>query len=219
MRGNDEHRNDSDERRCRVCGMEVELTFEHLPPKSAFNARRAEMFGMEQWLNRSLDTGRPEGRGKIQQRGSGATTLCATCNNNTGAWYVPDFAKWCWTGAGINARGPSDDELNADPRETWTGVKLFDVRPARFLKQIVTMFLSIAPTGFAFNDNLDLVEFVQDPERVGLPDRYQFYLSLYRGPYARFVGVTGRAQRRDRPVGGLPRVGLPAVRVHPELDR
>jgi hypothetical protein len=188
----DDQRTNPDERRCRICGMEVDLTFEHLPPKSAFNARRAELFGMEDWLNRSLDTGRPEGRGKIQQRGSGATTLCAICNNNTGAWYVPDFAKWCRTGAGIIARGTSSEELNADPSETWMNVKLFEVRPARFLKQIVTMLLSIAPAGFVFNDNLDLAEYVQDPERVGLPERYQLYLALYRGPYARFAGVTGR---------------------------
>src|SRR5206468_8024982 len=33
-------------RRCRVCGMEAALTFEHVPPRGAFNRSRAEMRGM-----------------------------------------------------------------------------------------------------------------------------------------------------------------------------
>src|SRR5204862_2781435 len=40
--------------------------------------------------------------------------------------------------------------------------------------------------------HLDLGAYARDPKRTGLPPRYQFYLSLFRGPYARFVGYSAQ---------------------------
>ena len=40
----------------------------------------------------------------------------------------------------------------------------------------------------------DLGDFVSDRARTGLPDRYQFYLALFAGPFAR---TSGAAERID----------------------
>ena len=85
---------DRDDVRCRVCGQLAPLTFEHVPPRSIGNDRRAEWLGLEQWLARDLETGHSTERGRIQQRGAGAQSFCATCNNNAGVRYVPEFNEW-----------------------------------------------------------------------------------------------------------------------------
>jgi hypothetical protein len=40
--------------------------------------------------------------------------------------------------------------------------------------------------------HIDLGEYARDPRRTGLPPRYQLYLSLFHGPYARFVGYSAQ---------------------------
>jgi len=49
--------------------------------------------------------------------------------------------------------------------------------PARFLKQVVTMFASINRPEF-MDFHPELRRFVLDREAVGLPPRYQIYLAL-----------------------------------------
>jgi len=49
------------------------------------------------------------------------------------------------------------------------------------------MLLALSPGAFP-PWHPDLQAFAQDPEWVGLPDRYRFYVALYVGPLARFNG-------------------------------
>jgi hypothetical protein len=163
-----------------VCGRDAGLTFQHLPPKSAFNSDPPRVFGLDEWLGRERDA---EG---------GAYTLCRACNDNAVAWYLPEFAKWRRAAAELIATGPLDADLNGDPRPSWTTAELIGVRPARFLKQAVTMLLAIAPAGFAASEHPALGKYARDAGRTGLPDRYQVYLTLYRGPFARFVGYSAQ---------------------------
>lgn len=58
---------------CHICLKESKLSFEHIPPRSCFNDGKAKI-----------------GQ-KISQRGIGDYTLCESCNNKTGAWYVKDY--------------------------------------------------------------------------------------------------------------------------------
>lgn len=172
--------------RCRICGMEGPLTFEHVPPRSAFNRDRAEVMGLDAWLRR--DAGGPVERGKIMQRGSGFESLCEICNNRAGRLYVPEFRKWTQMGMQV-LHGPNGAAAAfADTvEESYVLIEADDVQPARFLKQVVTMFLAMSPPTFT-PLHPDLASFAQDPEWIGLPERYQIYLALYSGPYARFVG-------------------------------
>jgi hypothetical protein len=168
--------------RCRVCGIEAGLAFEQPPPKSAWQSNPAKVFGLEYWV----------GLGRNQPHAPGAYTLCDSCNETAGSLYVPEFREWSRIAAAMIDYGPPDMTLNADPHPSWTTLELNEVRPGRFLKQVVTMLLAIAPPGFVPDGNIELGLFAQDPKRTELPSRYQFYLSLYRGPFARFVGYSAQ---------------------------
>src|SRR4051812_15029322 len=92
---------------------------------------------------------------------------------------------------GLGNCEPSPRALDATHGAAHTLATFENARPARFLKQVVTMLLAITPGSFAARE-LDLAAFAQDPDWVGLPPNYQIYLSLYAGPFARFNGGTGR---------------------------
>jgi hypothetical protein len=194
---------DPDDARCRVCGRNESLSFEHVPPQAAGNAGRAWMYGTHNWLGRDQESGTPTGRARIQQRGSGAYSLCRSCNERAGSQYVPDFLEWIDQGNRVLAGlVPPVVQLDQELEQAHVTVKFERVRPARFLKQVVTMLLAISPGGFSAQ-HLALVEYAQDPEWTGLPSEYQFYLSLYPGPIARFVG--GAARLYEHPAAGWAR--------------
>src|SRR5258708_526263 len=132
--------------RCRVCGIEAGLTFEQPPPKSAWQSNPAKVFGLEYWV----------GLGRNQPRAPGAYTLCDTCNETAGTLYVPEFRAWAQMASAMIDAGPADGALNADPHPSWTTLELEEVRPGRFLKQVVTRLLAIAPPGFVPDSNIDL---------------------------------------------------------------
>ena len=70
--------------KCHLCGKYAELTFEHVPPKSANNKDRAKLLtGKEIFDTKKLRTGESL-RYINQQQGAGNYTLCKECNNNTG---------------------------------------------------------------------------------------------------------------------------------------
>jgi hypothetical protein len=165
--------------RCRVCGIDAGLGFGEGTPTSAYKGNPARVFGFDAWLLQGRDA-------------PGPYTLCDDCSEQAAELYLPEFRRWTRVAADLIADGRPNDELNADPRPTWLTADLADVKPARFLKQVVTMLLAIAPAGFLQSGHLDLGDYARDPKRTGLPPRYQFYLSLFRGPYARFVGYSAQ---------------------------
>jgi len=82
----------------------------------------------------------PLRHGTIQQKGVGAFTLCKSCNNNTGKWYGSEFANFCRRGK---------EALDAFDHAGTTGLFkdffLPEFRPLRVIKQVLTMFMSVAP--------------------------------------------------------------------------
>src|SRR5437667_12057859 len=73
---------------CCLCGVTGPLSFEHVPPQSAFNkdtvllAEVKRMLGRDWWPERhNLET-------TPQERGAGRYTLCEPCNTRTGGWYA-----------------------------------------------------------------------------------------------------------------------------------
>ena len=60
----------------------------------AFNDRPVVRFAGDVLLKHGLGVERKNGT--VDQRGAGAYTLCARCNNNTGSWYAPRFVEWCY---------------------------------------------------------------------------------------------------------------------------
>jgi hypothetical protein len=164
---------------CRVCGIHAGLGFGEGKPTSAFKGNPAKLVGFDAWLLRGADA-------------PGPYTLCDDCSTAAAKWYLPEFRRWVRMAENLIKRGRAPQDLEADARPSWTSAVFEDVRPARFLKQVVTMLLAITPPGFVTSGHIDLGEYARDPRRVGLPPRYQFYLSLFHGPYARFVGYSAQ---------------------------
>jgi hypothetical protein len=163
---------------CRLCGEHGPLSFEHVPPESAFNssrvirARREALFSSGHW----------DGRGDIQQRGGGAWTLCQRCNSKTGSWYAAEFVRWATHAAELMPRLPVDD---ARPIRV-----PFHGRPLPFLKQVVTMFFTVNARGFA-EEHPELVKFVLGSDSRYLPPQYRVDMVLVRGGFARWSGLHG----------------------------
>lgn len=178
---------------CHICGQIGLLSEEHVPHKKAFNQGRTISYRMIDWLERSRKGAFPRKR-PIQQGGVRHYTLCEKCNNDTGHWYGDEYVKWSHAAIGILQQHFSDaDGLDKDPDPKWARLIFKQVYPLRFLKAITTLLFSVNSPEFRLS-HPELAAFVLDKDRIGLPDRYKFYLSLFLGPISRYVGV---AERRD----------------------
>lgn len=186
---------------CRLCGESLPLTFEHTPPEAAFNDQRARLYGLEEWLARGED-GSIRG-GRVQQRGMGAHTLCASCNSRTGSWYAPELIRWAQWGVKALRELPPAEQEDRDPKKKMAVVRFSKVHPLRFIKQAVAMLLAINGRGRMHED---LAPFVLDKDRTRMPDRYELYLSLVRGRIARTVGLAARARLASGEVDFLTEV-------------
>ena len=195
---------------CHLCRKEyAKLSFEHTPPRSAFNDDRITAYGVEEWL-RFGETGEWSG-GRIEQRGAGSEVLCEDCNNKTGSWYGNELRVAANAGARLLRESPLA-ELDALLEHRWADVTFkqsaVGPHPLRFIKQVVTMLLATSPVELSLA-HPELGEFVLDKERSGLPDRFRFYLSLFAGPIARSTGVAQRLRIEPPRLDTLVEVAFP----------
>ena len=195
---------------CHLCRKQhAKLSYEHTPPRSAFNSERLTVYGVEDWL-RFSETGEWSG-GRIEQRGAGGQVLCEDCNNKTGSWYGNELRVAANSGARILRESPLD-EFDGLLEHRWASVKFTQSEtgphPLRFIKQVVTMLLATSPVELSLAYP-ELGDFVLDKERSGLPDRFRFYLSLFAGPIARSTGVAGRMRLTPRRLDTLVEVAFP----------
>jgi hypothetical protein len=95
------------------------LTFEHVPPRAAFNNEQTRVYGLEDWLKRD-DRGEMGG-GRLERRGAGDYTLCADCNNKTGSWYGTELRRAAKSAVRV-LRGLPLEEIDQKPEPTWARV-------------------------------------------------------------------------------------------------
>ncbi len=149
---------------CHICGEFGPLSFEHIPPKKAFNNR--PVISMD--FNQALELGPNEptkGKGNVQQKGMGTYTLCERCNNLTGHWYGNRFVDWCYQGMNILHR------TNGSPTLFYMNYMF----PLAIIKQILVMFFSVNGSGFR-NANQELVDFVLNRDAKYLPPKYRVFV-------------------------------------------
>ena len=75
---------------CALCGKYKKMTFEHIPPKGAFNDRKAKIISGTSYINGLTKTDFVDLKDlpyKEQQKGKGLNSICAECNNLTGSYY------------------------------------------------------------------------------------------------------------------------------------
>jgi len=173
--------------KCRICGKEGELSFEHVPPQSAFNEETVIEYTLESW------TTKRKAKGKQRQGGIGEYTLCEQCNNDTGSWYGDEYVKWAKTASDILLLIERHSDYFSGKTEVV--VTLRNTYPLRFLKQVVTCLFSVAgisPGAEFSHNNPELVKFVLERHETRLPPDYQFYLRLYQSPILRRYPIAGK---------------------------
>lgn len=162
---------------CHICGKYGKLSFDHVPPEAAFNDHRVLRISFEQ-----VSAGQhPDNlRGRYQQRGAGASTLCVKCNSDTGHWYGTAYADWAAQAMRI-LLGTSGRPSLEYP---------FRLFPLRVLKQVVCMFFSINSPLFHTRQP-DLVRFVLNKEEKNFPADVRFYAFYTLSDRSRTASVSG----------------------------
>lgn len=160
--------------KCLLCGKLRDLTYEHIPPKSAFNQKGIKV----QLSEHLLDIESPLfGKHKKAPKGFGGYTLCSSCNNSTGEWYAKDFSDFAQQGMKIIKEAKPQYWIEGN----------YKVKPLNVLKQMLTMFMSADKGGY-LQSQRDLVDFILNKKSQDLPDRFNVYLYSNISPYYRMLG-------------------------------
>lgn len=166
---------------CHLCGAHGALSFEHVPPRAAFNDRPIVEAGIDQLLRDDDDPKRLDNiRGRPSQRGAGAFTLCAKCNNDTGAWYGPAYVDWAFQGLWLA------EHAQVAPSLVFT----FHVFPLRVMKEIICMFFSANGAGFR-ERHPELVRFVLNKETIHIDPSVRIWTYFNSSARSRQTGIIG----------------------------
>lgn len=145
--------------------------------------------GLQRWLSRG--TVGPGLRKTIQQGGQGLQVFCTDCNSKTGSWYASELTGWVHGAIAAMRALPPIAEMDQEFEPHVAGLRINQVRPLAFVKQIITMVLAVNDIGFA-ERNPALRSFVLERDQPGLPGDVQVYLALFCGPIIRRSGVQGK---------------------------
>lgn len=160
---------------CAICGSVGKLSFEHVPPKSAFNNKSLFLQSAENFI----DPNHPHfARKKRSHQGLGDYTLCETCNKSTGSYYGKSFADFAYQGMRI---------LTGYDNPAPYIIGNYTIKPLNVIKQIISMFFSSDKLGILRSDQA-LVNFVLDKENKLLPTKYSVYLYSTYSRIHRFHG-------------------------------
>ena len=171
------------------------LTFEHVPPKKAFNDRPTITISWQRALVLGPDA---PTRGPKRQGGVGKHTLCQRCNNDTGRWYGKAFIDWCYQGADVLQRSGGNPGL----------VYLYQAYPLRILKQILTMFCSVNGPEFT-KVNPELRRFLLNRESRDLPPRFRLFVYYNIEGKLRYVGTSGMVDFNTGAITVLNEISFP----------
>lgn len=158
---------------CHLCGQHKKLSFEHVPPESAFNDRPRLLINLKRVLGLE-----PNARNRLEQRG-GDYTLCEDCNNVTGAWYGGAYVRFVEQAMSLLSRATASVQLQYP----------YYIMPLRVIKQVVAMFVSAVGPGWT-DRNPYLRKFLLDRYSTGFPPEYHIYAGYSMGPFSRQSGFS-----------------------------
>ena len=144
---------------CALCKKETDLTFEHIPPRAAFNSKPSRPIKVADLIkHKEMMPWETDGlKYENLQQGMGYSCLCQSCNNLTGTWYGDSYVKFAQAAAYV---------VKASPEIRKNSVEFLDIYPLRVIKQIVSMFCSINPPDRFDLD--DLRKFVINKQETGI---------------------------------------------------
>jgi len=164
---------------CRLCGAYKKLTFEHIPPRSAFNEQPLVLQTLQNML---------EGQSHTKfRRGLGEYSLCANCNNRTGAWYGKAFVDWVRQGLEWLSRLPKGSSLELP----------YWVMPLNVIKQIIVMALAMTPEATVSHQD-ELRRFVLNRYTKYLPPEERVYVYFNLTGQPRFTSGMAVVNVKDR---------------------
>ena len=171
---------------CKLCGKYSILTYEHVPPKAAFNDTSIKQVSGEEALKSVADDRLPWDLsglyGTIHQQGTGGYYLCNNCNENTGSWYASYFVRFV---QGIFHAIYSSGGLND---ETAIELSAESIRPLPVFKKIMTMFCDI--NNKCFGDE-NLRSYLLDKDNNTFDDKkYRVFCYISKGPVMRLNGLS-----------------------------
>ena len=161
-------------KRCSLCGKKEILTFEHIPPQCAFNNKPILVQGHEELVNEKSYL---FGKKKRSQRGFGKQSLCSSCNNSTGNWYVKDFCNF--TEQGI--------EILKTKNRLGIVTGNYTIKPQNVIKQILLMFAA-TDSMRAIGNFPGVREYLLNKENVNFPDKINIYLYSNASQNKRMIG-------------------------------
>lgn len=167
--------------KCALCGKVCELTFEHIPPKSANNSNSAKPVSGAEYFkkNNRLPWDISGIKYENQQKGMGVFSLCQECNNNTGSFYGNDYLEFAKRAVAlIVGEIPSDHNI----------VEFKQIYPLRIIKQICSMFCSIN-RDLPYLD--DMRKFVLEKESNNF-DKKKYRIQMYfnKGSIIKYNGYS-----------------------------
>ena len=173
--------------KCALCGREGPLSYEHTPPREAFNDKRVRTITGDDYLKVIAEGDMTGAKYMEKQRGQGEYSLCPECNSLTGGLYGKEYVKFVKEIKGLMRSSAVKEgmELIVDTSEIY---------PLRIIKQIISMFCSVNQT----YDLRELREFVLNRDLIGLSN-YRVGIWGYVGNISRsspFVGL-GQFGKKD----------------------
>jgi hypothetical protein len=165
---------------CHICRSDGELSFEHVPPRSAFNDKPVILRIGRDAIEPNLDNLTPA-RGRISRKGAGDYTLCPRCNNVTGGWYGSAYAEWAYQGMRLIEHAEKAPSL----------YHIFRLFPLRVIKQIFCMFFSRNSPNFS-EAHEDLVRFVLNKDHKYADRSLRVFVYFNAALLLRHSGITAQ---------------------------
>lgn len=159
---------------CCICGQETDLTFEHIPPRAAFNHFNLRMYDFFGYLLHN------NSRYKAAQSGAGKFSLCASCNNLTGEWYGSAYAEFASQGMTYYHR--QSQGLLEVP---------YTIYPLRVVKQIISCFASVNGAQWC-QQNPKIKRFLLDPRERNFPTEIDIRMYMQEKGRIKLDGITGQ---------------------------
>ena len=149
--------------KCHLCGVHTTLTYEHVPPRSAFNDQPVRTRLGRHVVEATSWEEVKNARSKKEPKGAGAYTLCGPCNNNTGDWYSRSYADWAYQALDLAEKAAVAPSLHFT----------FHIFPLRVIKQIACMFFSANDPEQFQPEHEDTVRFILNRERRYIDPRFR----------------------------------------------
>ena len=144
---------------CRLCGDYGKLSFEHIPPKKAFNDHQQLLRTMEDHLS-----DRPNSHSRYR-KGLGKYSLCESCNNHTGAWYGSAFVEWTKQGFEYFNKVEGEKVLSLP----------YYIRPLNVLKRMMVMAAAMSAE-VSLDAHRDIRRFLLRPRQRYMPSNYRAFV-------------------------------------------